>query len=189
MRTITRYNGVIIDLNQQQTISGNQYPAGALIGREAEFGIEVVQVADYPDARGYTWVEHDDGTLTITAIPLAEVIAARQAEVIALAAHKRNTVVGNTAPAEMSSWPIKRAEALAYASSGNAADAPNLIIEASSRGVSLNEIAYRVQANATALLNIEMEISGVCGKHRDAIGLLGTVDAVLAHDITIGWPV
>lgn len=94
---------------------------------------------------------------------------------------------------EMSTWSMKRAEALAYRAFLNPADAPTLAVEAQVRGVTLDEIVDRVSANAAYLTNMEAVISGNAGRHRDAVNALAadpaaTVEQIDGYDFTIGWP-
>lgn len=110
------------------------------------------------------------------------------ARINALGRQLRDSAVAGVSPAEMASWPIKRAEAIAYTATGNAADAPMLTAEAAARGVTLADIVARVQGNAAALSMLEAMIGGTEGKHRDAVKALTTFEAVLAYDYSGGWP-
>ena len=80
-------------------------------------------------------------------------------------------------------------KAIAYAQSGNAAQAPMLSAEAAARGITLGAMLTRVQANANAFAALEAAIGGADGKHRDALAALQSFEAVLAYDLTAGWPV
>jgi predicted P-loop ATPase len=106
----------------------------------------------------------------------------------ALATAKRNLVVAPYSPGEMASWPIKRAEALAYQASGNAADAPNLSNEATARGITLAALVAKVLADAARFAGVESAIAGTSGKHRDAVRALATHADIMAYDYTTGWP-
>jgi len=121
--------------------------------------------------------------------PLDEVITQRRAESDALAAAKRNSVVGGTSPAEMASWPIKLAEAVKFAASSDPADAPYLGVEAAARGITLEELVAKVQTNGAMLAGLEAQIAGINGKHRDALATMTVSTDVLAYDITAGYPV
>lgn len=114
--------------------------------------------------------------------------AAQQADVDALAKTKRDNIVANISAAEMASWPIKRAEALLFSSSGLAADAPVLSIEAQARGITLASLVAKVLTKAAFFADLEAKIAGACGKHQDVIAALPLAD-VAAYDITAGWPV
>lgn len=121
-------------------------------------------------------------------------LAGLKADCDELAVQKRAAITRGISPAEMSSWPIKRAEALAYQASGNAADAPMLQVEATARGIPFADLATKVQTKAALLSQFEAQIAGNNGKHNDALDALAaapgaTVDQMLAYDITIGWPV
>jgi len=118
--------------------------------------------------------------------------AERQAELLRsvdlLAREKRDAIVADISPAEMASWPIKRAEALAYQQSGNAADAPNLQIEADAREVTLAVLAQKVMEKAVALSGIEAAIAGHSGKLQDQLKAAQDHAALDRIDINAGWP-
>lgn len=105
-----------------------------------------------------------------------------------IAKEKRDKAVAGISTAEMANWPIKRGEALAYQSSGEESDAPNLQIEADARGVSLSELAVSVLAKATELSRLEALIAGHCGKLQDALHAAQSDPDLDAVDITSGWP-
>jgi hypothetical protein len=137
------------------------------------------------------WVSTNDAAVqsVIDAYPLSSHIAERQAASSAYAKALRDKVIDVYSYGETSSWPIKRAEAIAYTASSNAADAPMLSIEATARGVTLAALVTKVQANNTAFSQLEATIAGVDGKHRDALAALTTFADVAAYDLTTGWPV
>lgn len=112
-------------------------------------------------------------------------------EVDRTAAAKRNAVVSNISPAEMSSWSIKRDEALKFQATGNAADAPNLQVEADARDVTLATLVAKVLAKANSLAYLEAVIAGHSGKLQDQLNAVDSgVNADLELvDITAGWPV
>lgn len=89
---------------------------------------------------------------------------------------------------EMSSWPIKRAESLAFGASADPEDAPILAHEAAQRGITLAALCAKVDANSQAFAMLQATISGVEGMHRDAIAALTTFDQVNAYDYSTGWP-
>lgn len=106
----------------------------------------------------------------------------------ALATAKRNAVIAPYSPGEMAAWPIKRAEALAYQAGGNSADAPNLSVEAFTRGMALSTLVQKVIADAQRFSGIEAAIAGTSGRHRDAVKSLATHEQIMAYDYTTGWP-
>lgn len=124
----------------------------------------------------------------VDAWPLAAAIAERCAEVEAIACSHREAAVVGVSPAEMASWPIKRAEALAWQAAPGAAAMPMLTAEAVARQVNVEVIAGRVLANAAALADLEATIAGVSGRHRDALRAMTSFGEVAAYDIQIGWP-
>lgn len=116
---------------------------------------------------------------------------AREGECDRLAKAKRDGIVAGISPAEMASWPIKRAEAVAWRAKGasaTSADAPNLATEATARGLSLADLVGKVLTKADRLATSEAQIAGTCGKHQDVIKTLATVAAVESYDIQTGWP-
>ncbi len=105
-----------------------------------------------------------------------------------MAKAKRDSVIAAFSAGEMASWPIKRAEALAYRN-GTDMTAPNLAIEAVARGVTLTALVDKALSKADVLAQIEAQIAGVNGKHQDAIKSLPDFDAIADYDYSAGWPV
>ena len=200
-----RLNGKKIDLSLQQESAGETFPAFSLFTMTDRWGaLGITEHADetLPDATLYSWVVAPDGTYTTTSLSaeeklsrVASAILTKKADCEALAAQKRMMIVGNTSPAEMSSWPIKRAEAAAYNVSQNVVDAPILSTEATARGVALAALVGKVLVKAAAFANYEALISGTSGKHSDALTAIGarvdpvpTESEVAAYDLTTDWP-
>lgn len=100
----------------------------------------------------------------------------------------RDRAISSYSPGEMASWPIKLAEAAAYAVSRNEADAPMLLAECRIRGITLDAMLNKVNANASEFSRLEAMISGIDGKHRDAINALGSFEAIAEYDFSPGWP-
>lgn len=142
------------------------------------------------EQRDGVWVSSDDTAVqaVIDGYTVDDAKTVRKAESTAHAKTLRDRVVASASAGEMASWPIKRAEAMAYSQSGNGADAPMLSAEAAARGVTLPAIIARVAANAALFAGLEAAISGADGKHRDAIGALTSFESVAAYDLTAGWP-
>lgn len=149
-------------------------------------------------AAGHSLREHNgvweaDDPVAVQAIidgyTLDQVKADVCTEIEARGAELRKKITAGVASPEMASWSIKRAEAYAYQASGNAADAPMLGIEASTRGIALADVAARVIANAGRLAALEATIAGVAGKHKDAVKNTTTFTAALAYNWRTGWPV
>ena len=105
-----------------------------------------------------------------------------------IARQKREQVVAGISPAEMASWPIKRAEALAYQASQSTADAPSLQIEATARGISLDVLVEKVLVKAQALAVLEAGIAGRCGAIQDQAKACTAPSLVRALDVNSGWP-
>lgn len=106
-----------------------------------------------------------------------------------IARQKRDMVVAGISPAEMASWPIKRAEALAYQSTGAESAAPSLALEAQARGVAIADLAGKVLAKAAQLAALEAGIAGRCGAIQDAAAAAQSDAELLAIDLEAGWPV
>lgn len=178
---------------------------GALV-RQAEFAAEPPMLAQ---GKGLRWVPDTppayDSTTHYAPRPVVPVtgdaveyvveaipIDVKRAEFVAAADRKaktvRDTFVANISAAEMASWPIKRAEALAYQASGSAADAPNLALEAQARGITLADLVTKVLDKAAALSALEAAIAGRCGALQDAARAATTVAELAAIDIESGWP-
>ena len=119
---------------------------------------------------------------------LAEAKALLQGMIETHGAKLREKITFPTSPVEMSSWPIKFAEAIKYSATKDPADAPILSIEASTRGVTLDSLAQRVFNNSQQLTVVEAMIAGIVGRHKDAVDQLNDINTVLAYDWSIGWP-
>lgn len=137
------------------------------------------------------WVADDE--LAVQAIidsySLDDCKSLKREEVARYAAKLRNRIVANISPAEMASWPIKVAEARAYAQAQTEESAPLLAAEALARGVGLAQMVGMVESNSAWLGALESQIAGADGKHRDAINACTTFEAVLMYDFSDGWPV
>lgn len=132
-----------------------------------------------------TWISSDDVAVQaiIDGYTLDQAKEGMREQIEAYAKVLRDSVVAGISRAEMSSWPIKRAEAQGYP-----APCPMLQIEADARGCTLAEIVAKVLARAEMFSYLEATISGVCGMHRDAIAAADSFAAVLAYDYSTGWP-
>lgn len=124
----------------------------------------------------------------VDAFALDQAKVARCADVARYARELRDRLLGGYSPAEMASWPVKRAEAAAYATSGDSAVAPMLAAEAVARQATLAVVAARVAVNAAAFTALESQIAGIYGRHCDAIRALPSFEAVAAYDYSTGWP-
>ena len=112
---------------------------------------------------------------------LAEAQANRIAVVDAAAASLRDRVTAGISAAEMSSWPLKLAEA-------QAGGGPMLTLEAGYRGISEAELVTKVLDKATQLSTFEAQIAGIAGMHNDTIDALTTIEGVCAYDMRSDWP-
>lgn len=112
---------------------------------------------------------------------LAEAQANRIAVVDLAAASLRDRVTAGISAAEMSSWPLKLAEA-------NAGGGPMLTLEASYRGISEADLIVKVLDKAQQLSTLEAQIAGVSGMHNDTIEAMTTIEDVVAYDMRADWP-
>ena len=119
---------------------------------------------------------------------LATAIAKRCSEIDSYAAGLRNKVVIGRSSGEMASWSLKLYEARAYTASGDPADAPTLALICSVRGITMDDLIARVNAQAEPFLTAEAYIDGIRGKHCDAIAACATPADVVAYDWHAGWP-
>jgi hypothetical protein len=144
--------------------------------------------ADFPDAQPPALPEY---VPVAPVLPFADRRATLLSEVDQIAKAKRDAVVAAYSPAEMASWPIKRAEAMAWQASGNDADAPNLVIEAQARQVPLADLVSKVLEKAAQLAQIEALIAGHTGYLQDQLRAVADGDeaGLAAIDIHAGWPV
>lgn len=109
-------------------------------------------------------------------------------QIDAYAAELLNARMAGVSPAEMASWPMKYAEAVAYRKNPSPASAPMLNAEAAVRGVTLESIVARVEANAPQYMMLEATYRGAAGKHKDAIMAAATFEEIRNYDWRIGWP-
>lgn len=123
----------------------------------------------------------------IDAFTLTTYISERKSEVDTIARNLRDKVIAHVSPGEMATWPIKRAEAIAYQASSNPADAPMLAAEAAVRKADIAQVVQRVLRNAAGYGAIEAHISGVCGAHKDRLSMLNTWEEVRDYDVNAGW--
>lgn len=114
------------------------------------------------------------GDLTFTTLAEAKAFVTVQAN--AWSCYLRNKLIGPVSPFEAASWWIKVAEAKMYPI------CPTLDYEAAQRGISTQDLATKVLAQATQLQFMEAKIAGLCGKHKDAIKALTTIEEVCAYD-------
>lgn len=132
---------------------------------------------------------------TLTDYSVTEIRERLTAQVDSMARDKRDSVTAGTSPAEMSSWSLKRQEALAYTTEpADQAEADSMGVgliyaEAQARGVSTGNIATRVLTNAATLSALEAGIAGNAGRLNDALAAAESIDAMLALDIEAGWPI
>lgn len=104
------------------------------------------------------------------------------AEIDAHAKALRDQVVAPYSAAEMASWPIKLQEARGQKGS------EILAAEATARGITQTVLIQKVEQKAAAFMAIEGAISGVAGKHQDAVRALTTFSEVAGYNWREGWP-
>lgn len=139
---------------------------------------------------GREWVADDADAVQaiIDGYTVAQAIATRQAECLAIAKGLRDKAISGISPGEMAGWPIKLAEAQAFAADPINAQTPMLSAEAAARGVTVAELVGKVGGNSTRFAALEAAIGGADGRHRDALARLTTFEDVAAYDLTAGWP-
>lgn len=120
---------------------------------------------------------------------LAQAIGHRQSECLAIAKGLRDKAISGISAGEMAGWPIKLAEARAYAADPAGAQTPMLAAEAAARGVTVADLVGKVGGNSAKFAALEAAIGGTDGRHRDALAKLTTFYDVAAYDLTAGWPV
>lgn len=137
------------------------------------------------------WMADDAAAVQaiIDGYSLAQAIGHRQTECLAIAKGLRDKAISGVSAGEMAGWPIKLAEARAFAADPVGANTPMLAAEAAARGVTVAELVSKVGGNSTRFAALEAAIGGTDGRHRDALARLTTFDAVAAYDLTAGWPV
>lgn len=120
---------------------------------------------------------------------LADAIAHRQAECLAIAKGLRDKAISGVSAGEMAGWPIKLAEARAFMADPANAQTPMLAAEAAARGVTVADLVAKVGGNSARFAALEAAIGGTDGRHRDALSTLTTFETVASYDVTAGWPV
>lgn len=136
------------------------------------------------------WLADDAAAVQaiIDGYALAQAIAHRQAECLAIAKGLRDKAIAGISPGEMAGWPIKLAEARAYSADPSTAQTPMLSAEAAARGVTVAELVGKVGGNSARFAALEAAIGGTDGRHRDALSALTTFEDLAAYDLTVGWP-
>jgi len=102
-------------------------------------------------------------------------------EIDELMRQKLDAMIAGRSPLEVAYFPTKAAEADAL---GKGGAAPTLEKEAVARGITVEQLAAKVLENT----DMQAEIVGVAGKHKDVLGALTTFAEVLAYDYRVGWP-
>ncbi|MDD2853810.1 MAG: hypothetical protein PHY09_18135 [Desulfuromonadaceae bacterium] len=151
-----------------------------------EYGAEILTV---DVDRQVVVVTHEIIALTpeIIAQTIAVVKAAKTRECDLLAKAKRDGVTALNAAGEMASWPIKRAEAMAFLVSGLPTDAPNLAVEAEGK-IALSDLVDKVMLKANQLSFLEAKVANANRHHNNSIAILATAADARAYDVTVGWP-
>lgn len=120
--------------------------------------------------------------------PSIEVVRAEKIALLEnLAGDFRRRVTGRAMPSEMATWATKAQFARAYLA-GAPFPPPLIEQEALARGVPATAVATRIRDKADNFERLEAQLAGAAGKHKDALRALTSVDAILAYDITAGWP-
>ena len=134
-----------------------RYPPGwiALATPEEREALGITEVPDpvWPDRRYYDVVENEDGSLTVTGKPLADVIAASHAAIDAAAGAARARYI-TTASGQESTYMLKAADADRYKAAGYPAAqiASYPWVEAKARSMSATPAANDYQAAADLII-------------------------------------
>jgi hypothetical protein len=150
-----------------------------------------------PDRSTAEWISYQEW-LTAGGVPLppssiglddlATSKAKRCEEINSYAAGLRNKVIAGRSSGEMASWAVKLGEARAYTVSGNPADAPTLATICSVRGITMDALIAKINAQATPFLTAEATIDGIRGKHCDAVEAMTDVRDIVTYDWSTLWP-
>ena len=155
----------------------------SMMDRFTEHGIDVVQ-----DSLGYQCSSPIEAQAVIDSFTIDDARDQICQMILEKGKALRDEKLQSVSPGEMASWYMKLAEARSFSKTGNAEDAPALALEAQVRGVSLADLCALVDANAQALSSLEAVIAGNEGRHKDAVRLLQSFDAVAEYDYSTGWP-
>jgi len=123
----------------------------------------------------------DGFSLVDAAVYVSELIDGRAKQL-------RDKLAKKTSPSEMAAWATKKLEADKFQVSKNNADAPTLTIEAGFRGVTVQNLVNKVITNFDTISQRESKISGVAGKHKDAVKALASFSAINSYDFSADWP-
>lgn len=136
------------------------------------------------------WVSSNDAAVQalIDSYSLADAQDYVCAQISNRARDLRDKKLKGYSPFEVAAWSIKSAEAMKAAESGKALDAPVLAKEAQARGITLEAMIAKVEGNAAVYGDLEAQIAGIDGKHRDVVRSLQSFDEVTAYNWSIGWP-
>jgi len=100
----------------------------------------------------------------------------------------RNQALEGISVGEMTGWTSKKLDSEKYKVKKNSVDAPMLARIAAAAGITIDELVAQIDANATALLNFEADVSGIAIKHSKAIKTKATFADLLSYDWKAGWP-
>lgn len=160
---------------------------------EKGFGLhEAIRVAGHRlEQVNGEWMADDAAAVQaiIDGYSLAQAIGHRQAECLAIAKGLRDKAISGVSAGEMAGWPIKLAEARAFAADPVNAQTPMLSAEAAARGVTVADLVAKVGGNSARFAALEASIGGTDGRHRDALARLTSFEAVAAYDLMAWWPV
>ena len=101
----------------------------------------------------------------------------------------RDSILLGVSSTEIAGWPVKLAEAQAFTKTNESLSAPMLLVEANTRKSDLPYLVSKVLAKADKLAYINALISGIAGKHGDAIKALSTFSEIAGYDWSIDWPI
>lgn len=127
----------------------------------------------------------DTPTLKVVGVTLGQAKAAMIARINQEADRRLNTIVEAYPQSERATWPEKIKEAESLVDHG--VPSTYLYIEATERNVSVEYLAEKVLEKSDEFHRASAKITGVRGKHTDAVMLLTTVEDVQNYDHLAGW--
>lgn len=161
--------------------SGQQYFSGVM-DRIAAAGISL-----FEDGEGWKCSDEFVAQVIIDSYTLDDAKDLICGRIIEHSKALRDRKLQSVSPGEMAAWYLKLSQSKAFAASGLATDAPDLVAEAEARGITLAELCAKVDANAKALAALEAAIAGREGFHKDKVRAMTSFEDVAHYDYRTGW--
>jgi len=156
----------------------------------AAAGHRMLEVTDAETGKA-SWVTDDDSAVQsiIDAYSLDETKAEVIENMEAKAKELRDLSIEGVSAAELALRGRKVGEARTYSTTNDPASAPFLDQEAQLRGIFLSALVEKVLRKADEAAELEAQIAGILGKHKDFVRMQSSFSAVLSYDFSQGWPV